>query len=135
MMDLTGIDELPSGRFRVRVQHGRASVQKVFATPDEAARFRDALKREIVDGEFVPVKGVTLHQIGPRFLASRSGNRDTKNDSSRWYKHLATAPFARKPLVTVTRADGVAWLDALKRKPLSFDPEKHGERPHKAISW
>jgi integrase len=135
MTDLTGIDELPSGHFRVRVQHGGAPVAKVFATPDEALRFRDALKREIVDGEFVPVKGVTLHQIGPRFLASRSGNRDTKNDSSRWYKHLATAPFARKPLIIVTRADGVAWLDALKRKPLSFDPEKHGERPHKPISW
>lgn len=127
----TGIDELPSGAFRVRLEHGGALVTKTVATLEMAVQLRDEMKRQIVDGELVPITGATTKMLGPRFLASRSGNRDCDNDESRW-QHIATAAWARRPPKTVTRQDGVAWLKSLKAKraerPKSDDPKRRGGR-------
>lgn len=135
MIDMTGIDPLPSGHFRVRVQHAKEVLTGTVATLDEALELRDALKREIVDIVATPARGMSLHAMGPRFLASRSGNRDSKTDTGRWHKHIATAPFARRPLTTVTKLDGMSWLKALKATETSYDPKKHGERAKKPLSW
>src|SRR5688572_20556569 len=66
------IDRLPSGKLRVRIEHqGRvASVVRNMSVP-EAVEVRDALKREIADGAYIPKEGASLKDIGPQFLASR----------------------------------------------------------------
>ncbi len=135
MTEIPGIDALPSGRFRARVQHGGEVISKTFATVEEAIEFRDAVRREIADGTAILSKGQSLHAIGPTFLASRSGNRDNKTDGSRWHMHVATAPFARRPMTTVERLDGLTWLEQLKTTQIGYDPKKHGKRMRKPLSW
>ncbi|MGH7280716.1 MAG: hypothetical protein ACRELY_04275, partial [Polyangiaceae bacterium] len=133
--DLTGIDCLPSGRWRFRVYHGGRAVTGTCATSTEAKKMRDEVLRQIVNGDLVPAEGLSLKNIGPRFLVSRSGNRDSKNDESRWHKHVATAGFAQKPMSVVTKADGLAWVEALRAKQTGYDPEIHGNRAPKVLSW
>jgi hypothetical protein len=91
---------------------------------------REEMKRQIVDGELMPTNGSTAKTLGPRFLSSRSGNRDTYNDENRWHNHVATAAWARLEPKAVTRHDGEAWLKALKarhapKKPHN-DPKRRG---------
>jgi len=132
MTDLTGIDQLPSGAWRFRLQFRGEILSGTAATAELAAELRDEMKRQIVDGQLAPTKGASAKTLGPRFLASRAGNRDTDNDSSRWHNHVATAAWARRALKTVTRQDGVAWLATLKAKraerPKSEDPKRRGGR-------
>lgn len=130
-----GVDQLPSGNYRWRVEHGGEVVSGTCATVEEAIATRAATIQQIVDGELVPASGLSLKDIGPKFLASRRGHRDVGTDESRWYEHIATAPFARRPMSTVTRAELLRWVEALARKRTHYDPEKHGARPSKFISW
>lgn len=133
-VDMKGIDQLPSGRWRVRLQHRGETIGGTETTAEAAAALRDAMKRRIADDELVPTKGASAKLLGPRFLASRSGNRDTKNDESRWHTHLAPAAWARLPVSSVTRADGLAWLVALKRTRTQYDPAKQGQRDTNMLS-
>lgn len=134
-IDMTGIDKLPSGRFRFRVYHGKRVISGTMATVAEAKTMRDELLRQIIAGDLIPIEGLSLKNIGPKFLASRSGNRDSDNDESRWHKHIATASFANKPMDAVTRADGLLWLEDLREKKTGHDPAKHGVRKPKPLSW
>jgi len=129
-LDLRGIDRLPSGRFRLRLQTKHRKVNKVFPTADEAVRVRDAMLREIADAAMVPVEGVSIKELGPRFLKKRDGNRNARTDAERWERHVATAPFAHRALSTITRRDVIEWLDALRVKETSYT-----NRPNKPLSW
>jgi integrase len=133
-LDMRNITALPSGNYRVRIEHQGEVLSGVVASHPEALELRDELKRQIVDGELAPTKGKTPKDLGPHFLGSRNGNRDAGNEASRW-KHIARAAWARKALAAVTRADGSAWLRVLKKTRVSFDPEKHGERENKFLGW
>jgi integrase len=135
MTDLRNITRIPSGHFRVRIEHRGEVLSGVVATQAEALDLRDELKRQIVDGELAPTKGSTPSDLRGRFLGSRNTNRSADDDSSRWDNHIAHAPWARKGLDAISRADGSAWLRALTRKRLSFDPKKHGQRPDTFLSW
>ncbi len=135
MIDMRNIDILPSGKHRIRIEHRGEVISDVVDTLGEALEVRDAIKRRIVDGELMPTKGATAKDLGPRFLGSRLSNRDADNESSRWHTHIADTSWARKPLSLVTRLDGAAWLRALRRKRLSYDPEKQGEREVKFLGW
>lgn len=135
MIDMRNIQVLASGHYRVRVEHRGAVLSGTVATVEEAIELRDELKRKIVDGQLVPVKGSSAFDNGPRFLASRAGNRSVSDDEGRWHKHIATAEWARRALATVTRKDGVVWLAVLKKKHTDYDPKKHGQRTAKPVSW
>ncbi len=137
-LDLTGIDTLPSGSYRLRLQYRGEIISGTAATAELAVAMRDEMKRQIVDGELAPTKGSTTKSLGPRFLASRSGNRDTYNDVNRWHNHVATAAWARLEPKKVTRADGDAWLKSLKakhapKKPHA-DPMRRGGKRVERIS-
>lgn len=137
--DMRNITPLPSGAFRVRVEHKGEVLSGVVATLAEAVDLRDNLKRKIVDGELVPAKGSTAKDLGPQFLGSRLGNRAADDDTSRWHRHIATAPWARRAVSSVTRADGAAWLKALKRTrtepPPNSDPKRRGGRRAEVLGW
>lgn len=132
--DMRNITVLPTGKYRVRIKHDGEPLDGVVATYDEAVDLRDELKRRIVDGELMPVRGKTTRDLRGPFLGSRNGNRSADDDASRW-NHIASAPWSRKAIAAVTKSDGRAWLKALKRTRCRFDPEKHGDRPVKFLGW
>lgn len=134
MTDLRNITGLPSKNYRVRLEHRGEVLSGVVATLEEALELRDDLRRKIVDGDLLPTKGAAACDLRARFLGSRNGNRSVDDDSSRW-EHIARALWARKPLASVTRQDGSAWLKVLKRTKLRFDPAKHGVREVKFLGW
>lgn len=135
MIDMRNITVLPSGHHRVRVEHLGDVLGDTVASLKEAVELRDAIKRKLADGELVATHGRTALDLGPLFLGSRNGNRSVDDDTNRWNNHIASAAWARKPLAAIGRIDGSAWLKALKRKRLSFDPEKHGVREQGFLGW
>lgn len=130
-----GVDRLPSGHHRWRVEHLGAVVSGTCETAAEAIAARAATLQRIVDGDLVPVTGPTLKSIGPKFLASRRGLRDVATDESRWYEHIARAPWARKAMAEVSRAELLRWVEGLERTRTAYDPEVHGVREAKFLSW
>ena len=132
--DMENIDVLPSGNLRVRVKFGGKVVASKTLPPDaiERARaFRNAVKIQLAAGNFELVEGVTMKQLGPRFLNSRLGNRNYKTDEGRWYKHIATAEWAQRPAHAITRSEGLAWLEQLEAKLTDYDPKRgaHEKKP------
>lgn len=133
--DMRNIERLPSGNYRVRVEHRGELATGVVASHEEALDLREELKRQIVDGNLAPTKGKTAKDLRAHFLGSRNSNRSADDDTGRWDNHIASAPWTRKPLVAVTQADGRAWLRVLKRTHVAFDPKKHGSREQKFLGW
>jgi integrase len=117
-----GIDELPSGKFRVRVEdNGRPLKVPLCATLEDAIAVRDGLYAAIAAGQFARVDGVTAGQWGPTWLRKyRSENRSYRDDRQRFEMHVATAPIAQKPMATVEPIDIVNWLADLKRKKVQY---------------
>ncbi|MGH7282826.1 MAG: tyrosine-type recombinase/integrase, partial [Polyangiaceae bacterium] len=114
---IDGIDELPSGRFRVRWQVRGKRVSGTFATAEEAASVRDAALRELADENFEHVDGESPYALTPSFLAARRKFRTADNDESRWYGHVREAKIARKPVAAITTFDVYDWLEELRKKP------------------
>lgn len=135
MIDMSNITVLPSGNHRVRIEHRGEVAGGTVATLEEAVQLRDEIKRQIVDGELVPTSGSSCKDLGRRFLASRAGNRSVDDDERRWHKRIATARWARLPVDAVTRKHGAEWLKALERTRTDYDPEIHGQREKKFLSW
>lgn len=131
---MTGIERLPSGAYRVRVRYRKETLSGTVPTVEDARSLRDEIKRRIIDGELLPTKGKSAKEMGPRFLGSRSDNRSADDDSSRWHRHIATSSWARKPLASVSKADGVSWLRELKRKRLTWEEDQGGRRSER-LSW
>lgn len=136
-IDMSGIEELPSGHFRLRMQIGKRKIRGTFATAREAAAMRDAAKREIADETVTPIDGQSIVMLGPTFLRRREGNRGIATERQRWGTHVATAAFASRPVETVVRRDILDWLDELKARmtahkwgtrektPLSLQTRRH----------
>lgn len=130
-IDMSNIEQLASGHFRLRMQIGKRPIRGTFATAAEAAAMRDAAKREIADETVTPVDGHSLVTLGPTFLRRREGNRGIVTERQRWGSHVATASFALRPVETVVRRDILDWLDELKGKLTSH---KWGGREKKPLA-
>jgi integrase len=128
-IDMAGIEELPSGHFRLRIQIARRPIRGTFATAQEAADMRDAAKREIADESMTPVDGHSVLSLGPAFLKRREGNRGISTERTRWTSHVASAAFAPHPVETVVRRDILDWLDELKTKLTSHKWGKRAKTP------
>lgn len=132
MIDMSNIEPLPSGHFRLRMQVGKKSIRGTFATVEEAILVRDASKREIADRSMVIVDGQSLVELKDGFFSSRQGNRGIATEKTRWTSHLATATFAHRALSTVTRRDVLDWLDELRTKTTRH---RWGTRAAKPLGW
>jgi len=133
-LDLRNVTPLPSGSYRVRIEHGGSVLGGVEATVEAAAALRDAIKRQIADEDLVPARGRTIAEFGREFLASRSGNRSSKNDGGRWQQHIVSSSLGKRVPSTVTVKDIVNWLAALQTKRTNYDSKKHGKRETKLLS-
>lgn len=128
------IDQLPSGKFRVRVERGGRVVTAAHDTLRGAIELRDAIKREIADGALIPSTGTSLRDIGRQFLSSRLMKRSYSTDESRWYQHVAESRIGRMAMADLSAVDARFWLDELAAKTIAYDPKRHGERPTKTLS-
>lgn len=135
MIDMTNITALPSGNYRVRLEYRGQVLGGTFGKLDDAVETRDALKHRLADGDLRGTGGSSAFELGPRFLASRAGNRSVDDDENRWHLRIATASWARLSISDVTRKDGLAWLEDLKKERTAYDARLHGARPDKLISW
>jgi integrase len=120
--DGTGnVEQLPSGRWRVRVrvggQSGRA-LPGTYETREEAEAVRLAAVRQLIDAGRAAVGGVTLRMFGPIAIDrwKLRGNRSTYDDRNMFAVHIATAHFAEWPIQNVRRADVKRWRDELVAK-------------------
>jgi integrase len=115
---------------------GTKKFDDVFATLDEAIRVRDAIRRDIADEKMVPIDGLSVLALGPRFLRTRTGNRAHSTEVSRWNLHVAAAEFAKRPIRSIVRRDVREWANRElretiglqrggRRGPLSFQTRKH----------
>ena len=98
-----------------RTLHAGSVLGGVVDTEDEARALRDAIRRQIADGETVPITGATISDLTPTFLASRSKNRASKDDEGRWYRHVRDSKLARLPVAAIEASYGRA-----DRKVLQF---------------
>jgi hypothetical protein len=132
-LDMRNITPLPSGAYRVRVEHGGAVLGGIEASVEAAAALRDAIKRQIADDDLVPAGGRTIAELGREFLASRSGNRSSRSDGGRW-QHIGSSSLGKRVPSTVTVKDVVNWLAALQTKKTNYDAKKQGKRETKLLS-
>ncbi len=110
-----GVDRLPSGTYRARMSIQGESYQALGETADGAVVALREVVRLVLDQTMIPAHGASIAQLGPRFLASRSGNRSVRDDVNRWHTHIVRAPFATMAPDAITRVDVLEWLDDLKR--------------------
>ena len=116
-IDMHGIEPLPSGKFRVRFIRKGRSVSETVATIETAVQLRDAIRDELASGETVPLEGLSAAGWGETWLRDfRSANRAFKTERGRYQRHIATAPWARKPLRAVESPDIVEWLLKLQKR-------------------
>jgi integrase len=113
-----GIDALPSGKFRVRVQlDGRPIKVPLCATFEDAVKIRDGLYAEIGAGQLVRVDGITAAQWGPAWLRKYRAHLRTKRDNrQRFEMHIAVAPWAQKAMAAVEQKELLDWWSALRQK-------------------
>jgi len=135
--DVQGIDRLPSGRYRVRIQEkGSAARSEPVTTIEEALAIRDSMREEIAKGRAVPASKTTVSNWGMTWLREyRRGNRNFACDVSRFNTHIATAAFAKLPITAVDPPDLVEWIHGLRTKKIGH---KKGQRPRSSsttLSW
>ena len=133
--DLRGLDQLPSGVWRVRVKlpNGKR-LTKTRATFEQARSFRDAIYAELRSGKWVAAEQIaspkappTLKAWGAEWLDRREisgAHRAIDTERGLWKLHIETSRFAVKSLPDITRVDVIEWLDELERKTSKIDPTK-----------
>ncbi len=128
------IDELPSGRHRVRFTYDGKSVAQVVDTREEAevlrralVQERDGLAREAASKPRAEVE--TLATWGKRWLQRRETTkavRWTKDDRRRWAKHVEGSPLAAVPLAELRPRDVRVWLDGMmEKRNVRGEPLRH----------
>lgn len=108
------ITELANGRFwvRVRMEDGARRPFGTYATREEAESVLRGTIARLGAGQAVARDTMTLLTFEAKFFAHRHRKRrHVANDQYRWTLHLATAPFATKPLRAVTQRDIQRWVD------------------------
>ena len=130
-----GVEKLPSGNFRFRLEHRGKVLRGTYGTPEEAAEVRAETKRAIALGHVELVEHGSIAEIGPAFLKSREGNRGYATESRRWNLHIAKSSLGRRAARSISRRDVLRWLDELRAKMTSYDPKIHGRREPKPLAW
>jgi integrase len=114
------IDQLPSGRWRVRLTlaDGSRRALGAYEDRDEAERIRSAALAELAEGSLAPVGGVTLRAFGALWLDRRERRklRNVRTDRNRWKNHIESASFIDWPLVNINRRAVRGWCDDLLAK-------------------
>src|SRR6478609_1661379 len=121
-----------NGRFLVRLwrEDGRRVSLGTFSTHDEAERVLSAACAKLAEGTAVLPGGITLAAFGLRVLDARElgGVRGIATERSRWRAHVTGSALGATPIEKLTGPDVRAWLDELRRKPVSDMTAKKNPR-------
>jgi integrase len=113
------VTPLADGRFRARAARQQDGSRPSLGIYDT----REAAERAVLIGlhalqQTKRVGVPTFESFALEVLDDRelSGMRSVPHDRNRFKVHLATAPFAHKPIDQVTTVDGAEWLRIMARK-------------------
>ncbi len=115
------VDELPSGRWRVRItmSDGKRPSLGVYDTEEEANGVLNAALTRLAEGPGASTGGITFRGFGENWLAEREMSGDVraiKADKSRWRTHIVTAPFYEWPIATISPLNIADWVLVLRKK-------------------
>lgn len=119
------IEELPSGRFRVRVYVRGKKKGDVFATREEAERQRAQLAvrhRQVAEARPPKPEALTVDVWGETWLARRielGEVRYPKRDRTRWNTYVAGSALAKLALAEIRPKHVQQWLDGMRVRPLA----------------
>lgn len=121
------MDELPSGKFRVRVRlpNGRR-VSKSFDDRPSAESFRRGATAIFAEKDVDDVSE-TFGAFGGRWLDQRElagEHRSMESQRSVWRHHVEGTALAARPLARVERRDVRDWLAAMKTKKATLTRRK-----------
>lgn len=119
------IDQLPSGRWRVRLTvAGAQRPGTTFASKEEAETFLNAAVAELATGNLAPVGTLTLETWGAKWLDRREtdgAHRNLKSERSVWKNRVSKAAFFDWALGEITPVSIRDWLRELgKKRPLEM---------------
>ncbi len=109
------VDQLPSGKHRVRIRTREGRKSTTFATEGEAEQFRAGAAAIYAEA---PAEE-TLGTYGAKWLDRRelSGeHRAIHTERGLWRTHVEGSDLADVPLAAIERRDVKAWLDGMKAK-------------------
>ncbi len=131
------VDQLPSGRHRVRIPMADGTRPSIgtFDTEEEAHAIREGMLAKLATGNVAAVGGVTLRAWGAKWFAEReiAGDvRAIRTEISRWNTHVVAAYFVDWPLASITPRDVAEWVTELRKKVVATP--HMGTRERKKIS-
>lgn len=113
----TGSVSRIGSRYRVRIPYqGKQRHIGTYDSEEEANAVRVAALQELAKGDWVDPRGQTFREYLPTFLQRRELgglHNNTETDASRARLHLQDAPFAHKPLASITRAEVQRYINSL----------------------
>jgi integrase len=133
-MNMQGIDQLPSGSYRIRVQHKGEKITETAPTLGEAIATRDELKRNGRSGRFVKAGDATMRSWGPGWLRKYRKAKDYKPECSRFKQHILPYPIADIPLTHVTEDDVVVWCAKLEKQVIFGGHHCEDDPPYLSFS-
>ena len=119
---LGAVDQLPSGKWRVRLprdEYGRRQ-SKAFASEAEARSALNGAVAALAEAAAVPTGPVTLAEWGRRWLERRRTDgvhRGERVEGSLWRSHIALDPIAKLPVRDLTRRHIRDWLERTSKRP------------------
>lgn len=104
-------------------------------TYEQAATLLDAAIAVLAEGVAHVPGGVTLVSLGEEVVSARESRRlgSASADRTRFDRHIATAPFARWPVSSITTPDVVTWLERLEATRAA-PGHGHRSRPRRALA-
>jgi integrase len=122
------IDQLPSGRWRVRVPTGRGQVN--WGTFDTEAEAERELSIALHESDLTrrDYEGKTVHQLGNAIMTRRevhSEVSDPASDRSRWDKHVKPDEIGKIGIAKLQQKHIYQWIDRLYAKGLSQSSVTH----------
>ena len=115
------IDQLPSGRFRVRLADGMgAPIRGTFATRTDAEGALRGAIAILAEQQLAPTGSTTLAQWADLWFREREarGYRGVHEERSCWRNRIAPYSIATLPLVTITRAHVRTWIEEIRAVPV-----------------
>lgn len=115
------VDQLPSGRWRVRVvRDGKRATLGIFDDEATARRILRAFLREASRDVVVSPAGLSFRVLGEEWIAAREISRRVRGirqELAVWRAHIERAPFFHAPIAGIRRRDVADWLEQLLATP------------------
>jgi len=123
------ITKLRSGRFWVRITHPDKTREPLgtYRTKEEAESVLNGALELLAAGQAAPAHTTSLLTFEDKFFrlrALRARDKKAVREKNRYKVHLRTAPFAARPMGSVSTPEAQRWVDSLPSKGLAHETIK-----------